>query len=72
MTERLECERCGTHDGTVQVRQLRHQSAPLCDLCDASLHGTLGPQPSRTIIVAFAVAIFGFAVISAIVIVLAS
>jgi uncharacterized membrane protein len=72
VTERLECERCGTRDGTVQVRQLRHQSAPLCDLCDAALHGTLGPQPSRMIIVAFAVAVVGFAAISAIVIVLVS
>lgn len=72
MSEHLECERCGTHDSTVEVRQLGQQSAPLCDLCDAALHGTLGPQPSRAIIVAFAVAMIGFVVISAIVIVLAS
>ena len=72
MSEHLECERCGTRDSTVEVRPLGRQTAPLCDICDASVHGTLSPQPSRTIIVAFAVAIIGFVVISAIVIVLAS
>ena len=72
MSEHLECERCGTSDPTVEARQIGQQVAPLCDLCDAALHGTLGPQPSRAIIVAFAVAMIGFVVVSAIVIVLAS
>jgi uncharacterized paraquat-inducible protein A len=70
VTERLECERCGTTDGTVAVRQLRTQTAALCDLCDAALHGRLMPQPSRVIILAFALAMAGFVVVSAVVIVL--
>jgi hypothetical protein len=72
VTERLQCERCGTHDDTVAIRTLQTQEAPLCDLCDASLHGRLGPQPSRIIIVAFVVAMAAFVVVSAIVIVLVS
>ena len=72
MTERLQCERCGTHDDTVAMRQLQTQEALLCDLCDASLHGRLGPQPSRIIVVAFVVAMVAFVVVSAVVIVLVS
>ncbi len=70
MTERLQCERCGTRDDTVAIRQLPTQEALLCDVCDASLHGTLGPQRSRVIVMAFVVAMVAFVVVSAVVIVL--
>jgi hypothetical protein len=72
VTERLQCERCGTRDETVAVRTLQTREALLCDLCDASLHGRLTPQPSRVIVVAFVVAMVGFVVVSAVVIVLVS
>ena len=54
------------------IRTVRSQQAPLCDVCDASLHGRLSPQPSRVVVVAFVVAIVAFVVVSAIVIVLAA
>jgi hypothetical protein len=72
VTERLQCERCGIRDGTVAVRRLRTQEAPLCDVCDASLRGRLTPQPSRVIVVAFILSMVAFVVVSAIVIVLVS
>jgi hypothetical protein len=71
VTDGLVCERCGTTE-TVAVRQLSSQTAPLCDLCDASLHGKLTPQPSRLIILAFVLAMAAFVVVSAVVIVLIS
>ncbi len=45
-------------------------TVPLCDICDASLRGTLGPQPSRIIVLAFLIAMAVFVVGSAVVIAL--
>jgi NAD-dependent SIR2 family protein deacetylase len=68
--ERLECDRCGTKDDSVAPRELRTMTVPLCDICDASLRGTLGPQPSRIIVLAFLIAMAVFVVGSAVVIAL--